>query len=35
MNNLSTNHVSKNFYFGKPRGYKNCNTTSFLIKKGN
>ena len=33
MNNLQTETVNKNTYFGKPQGYKNCNTTSFLVKK--
>lgn len=32
MDNLSTKTVNTNFCFGKPRGYKNCNTTSFLLK---
>ena len=32
MNNLSEKTVNKNFCFGKPRGYKNCNTTSVLLK---
>ena len=32
MNNLSEKTVNKNFSFGKPKGYKNCNTTSFLVK---
>ena len=28
------NHLneSKNFRFGKPQGYKNCNTNSVLLK---
>ncbi len=33
MENHSYTKVNKNFCFGKPRGYKNCNTTSFLTKK--
>ena len=32
MDNLSATNVNKNVYFGKPRGYKNCNTTSVLLK---
>ena len=33
MNNLQTITANKNIYFGKPQGYKNCNTTSTLVKK--
>ncbi len=33
MNKLESNNVIKTIYFGKPQGYKNCNTTSTLVKK--